>query len=185
MRSRSVKVTVLRAGLIFGPGGSSFSMLVNLVRRLPLMILPKWTSSLTQSIDVQNVCEAFELCLTDSGLAGEVYDLGGHQPMRYAAMIEGTAKVLGRRVWSVRFPANCFALSQHWVSWYGSVPVALVGPLLESLQFDLQARPNALLDRLQPNLIGFEDSLRRAVDEGVATPNPAGFDAAVGSATHS
>lgn len=172
LRSRSVKVTVLRAGLIFGAGGSSFSMLVNLVRRLPLMILPKWTSSLTQSVDVQNVCEAFELCLTQPDLAGDIYDLGGHSPMRYADMIEGTAKVLGRRVRSVRFPANCFALSQHWVSWYGSVPVALVGPLLESLQFDLQARPNLLLERLQPKLIPFEESLRRAVDDGAPKPNP-------------
>ncbi len=172
LRSRSVQVTVLRAGLIFGPGGSSFSMLVNLVRRLPVMILPKWTSSLTQSIDVQNVCEAFELCLTDPGLAGEIYDLGGHAPMRYAEMIEGTARALGRRVLSLRFPANCFALSRRWVALYGSVPMALVGPLLESLQFDLQARPNALLERLRANLIPFEESLRRAVQDGVPKANP-------------
>jgi uncharacterized protein YbjT (DUF2867 family) len=59
LRSRSVKVTVLRAGLIFGPGGSSFSMLINLVRRLPVMLLPAWVRSTTHSIDIENVCQAF------------------------------------------------------------------------------------------------------------------------------
>ena len=65
LNSRSVPVTVLRAGLIFGPGGSSFSMLVNLVRRLPVVLLPAWAKSTTQSVDIENVCEAFELCLKD------------------------------------------------------------------------------------------------------------------------
>jgi len=65
LKSRSVPVTVLRAGLIFGPGGSSFSMLVNLVRRLPLMVLPAWANSMTQSVDIENVCDAFEYCLQD------------------------------------------------------------------------------------------------------------------------
>ena len=81
LKSRSVPVTVLRAGLIFGPGGSSFSMLVNLVRRLPLLLLPAWAKSTTQSVDIENVCEAFELCLRDSALQGGTYDLASHEPM--------------------------------------------------------------------------------------------------------
>ena len=48
LRSRSVKVTVLRAGLIFGPGGSSFSLLINLVRRLPVMLMPAWGRTKTK-----------------------------------------------------------------------------------------------------------------------------------------
>lgn len=173
LRSRSVKVTVLRAGLICGPGGSSFSMLVNLVRRLPLMIMPKWARSRTQSIDIYNVCQAFELCLKDAELSGRIYDLGGHRAMTYRDLILRTAELMGRRIRVIDFPWNCFRLTKHWVSVFGSVPKALVGPLQESLQYDLEARENALLDRLRADFVSFEQSYRRAVSgSGEPKPNP-------------
>ncbi len=173
LKSRSVQVTVLRAGLIFGPGGSSFSMLTNLVRRLPYMILPAWASSMTQSVDIENVCDAFECCLCEPQWAGGVYDLGGHEPMSYGAMICRTGELMGRSIRTVSLPWHFFALSQRWVSYFGRVPLALVRPLQESLLHDLWARPNPLLEHLQPRLIAFEDSLARAVDaDGRPLPNP-------------
>ena len=173
LRSRSVKVTVLRAGLIFGAGGSSFSMMVNLVRRLPVMILPDWASSLTQSIDVQDICAAFRLAITEPEFAEGTYDLGGHQPMSYGALIHTTARGLGRRVSSFGVPFNLFTLSRHWVAWFGGVPLSLVGPLQESLRHDLSAASNPLLDRLLPQCVTLEESLRRAIDEdGRPLPNP-------------
>ncbi|MCF3648171.1 NAD(P)H-binding protein [Synoicihabitans lomoniglobus] len=173
LRSRSVNVTVLRAGLIFGAGGSSFSMLVNLVRRLPVMILPDWAGSLTQSIDVQDICAAIKLAMTESAFASGTYDLGGHQPMTYGELIHATARGLGRRVRSIDVPFNLFTLSQHWVALFGGVPLALVGPLQESLRHDLSAQDNPLLDRLRPQLVPLAESLRRAVDaDGHPLPNP-------------
>jgi uncharacterized protein YbjT (DUF2867 family) len=173
LRSRSVKVTVLRAGLIFGPGGSSFSLLINLVRRLPVMLLPAWVRSKTHSIDIENICQAFQLCLEDSELSGATYDLGGHQAMTYREMIETTARLLGKSAHFINFPFNCFGLSKHWVAVFGSVPPALVGPLQESLQHDLQARPNALTDRLKGRFVSFEDSFHKSVDaSGQPKPNP-------------
>lgn len=176
LKSRSVPVTVLRAGLIFGPGGSSFSMLVNLVRRLPIMFLPAWAKSTTQSVDIENVCEAFELCLKDSKLQGGTYDLASHKPMTYATMIRKTGQFLGCRSLSIQLPLNFFSISKRWVAYLGKVSVALVEPLQESLRHDLRARSNPLLEQLRPGLIPFEKSLAKAVDEnGWPLPNPRSY----------
>ena len=173
LRSRSVKVTVLRAGMIFGPGGSSFTLLVNLVRRLPLMLLPQWVGSITHSIDIKNICAAFARVLSDPELMGGTFDLGGHEPMTYRDMIHATAHGLGKRVWTFNVPFNLFRFSQHWVALFGGVPHALVAPLQESLRHDLQASPNALLTQLIPELVPFASSLASAVDErGRPLPNP-------------
>ena len=173
MRSRGVTVTVLRAGLIFGPGGSSFSLLVNLCRRLPVMLLPAWVRSTTHSIDIENICQAIQLCVNENELAGRVYDLGGHEPMTYRQMIECTAAALGKKTHFINFPFNCFGLSKHWVAYFGSVPIALVGPLQESLQYNLVAKPNKLLDRMQGKMVSFEESLSRSIDaDGLPKPNP-------------
>jgi uncharacterized protein YbjT (DUF2867 family) len=173
LRSRSVKVTVLRAGLIFGPGGSSFTMLVNLVRRLPFMLLPEWVGSTTHSIDIKNICAAFNWVLTDPQLIGATYDLGGHEPMTYRDMIHATARGLGKRVRTIDVPFNLFRFSQHWVALFGGVPTALVAPLQESLRHNLQAAPNPLLTLLAPHLVPFESSLASSVDKhGSPLPNP-------------
>ncbi len=173
LRSRSVQVTVLRAGLIFGPGGSSFCMLVNLVRRLPFMLLPAWVGSTTHSIDVSNVCGAFDLVLQQPDLVGGTYDLGGHEPMTYRELILATAEGLNRRVRTVNIPFNLLRFSQHWVALFGGVPIALVAPLQESLRHDLRATDNKVLAALRPDLVPFITSLQRSVDErGRPLPNP-------------
>lgn len=171
LRSRSVPVTVLRAGLIFGPGGSSCQLLINLVRRLPVMVFPAWAGSRTQSIDIADVANAVGLSLREAEWAGGTYDLGGHDPMTYRELIERTGERLGKKTRGVAVPANFFTLSKHWVSWFGGVPLALVEPLQESLRHDLAAKDNALLRRLRPQMVSLDESLRRAADEG-GRPRP-------------
>jgi len=176
LRKLSVPVTVLRAGLIFGPGGSSFSMLVNIVRRLPIMLFPAWAQSTTQSVDIENVCEAFECCLKEPKLRGGIYDLASHEPMTYATMIKRTGRFLGCRSLSIKLPFNFFSISKRWIAYLGGVSMALVEPLQESLRHDLKARPNPLMERLRPGLISFEESLAKAVDEqGCPLPNPRSY----------
>ena len=173
LRAHSVTVTVLRAGLIFGPGGSSFSMLINLVRRMPLMILPAWADKQTQSIDIKNICTAFQLCLLHKELRGGTYDLGGHAPMTYREMIRETARLLGRAQYTIQLPWNVSGFSKRWIAILSGVPRALVGPLIESLKYDLVARPNPLLDRIRMEFVSFENSLLQAVNQnGEALPNP-------------
>lgn len=173
LRSRSVPVTALRAGLIFGPGGSSFTLLIRLVKRLPFMILPRWVRSQTHSIDIMDVVKAFRLSVTRGEFTNGVFDLGGHEAMTYRELIVRTSRGLRRRVRFVNFPFNAFALSRRWVSCFGGVPADLVGPLLESLSHDLCARPNPLMDQIRETAVPFEESLRRSVDdEGNPLPNP-------------
>lgn len=173
LKSRSVKVTVLRAGIIFGPGGSSFSILVNLVRRLPLMIFPAWTQSLTQSIDINDICRAFDACLKQERFSGQTFDLGGHKPMRYVAMVHMVAKQLDKKFTSLAIPFNFFYFSKHWLSLLGGVPISLVGPLQQSLTHDLSPKENALSEHLSDELTSFEDSFALSVNsDGSPKPNP-------------
>ncbi|MBM4394046.1 MAG: NAD(P)H-binding protein, partial [Deltaproteobacteria bacterium] len=55
--THAVPVTTVRAGLVIGPEGSSFSILERLVRRLPSMVLPRWTRERTQPIALDDVVE--------------------------------------------------------------------------------------------------------------------------------
>ncbi len=174
LRSRSVEVTVLRTGIIFGPGGSSMKMLINLVRRLPAMVLPTWTRSKTVSIDVRDVVRCFEHTLSKPDFWGGTYDIAGHKPMTYREMILRTANFLkGTHPRVINFPFNWPRISRWWVSLLSGVPTQLVGPLLESLRHDLLARPNALQSAIEQEAVPFEDSLKHSVGpDGRPLPNP-------------
>lgn len=163
LRQSGIPVTVLRAGLIVGPGGSSTAMLVNLVRRLPVMVLPRWTRSTTQSVDIRDVVRAVGLALREPKLQGGTYDIAGHPPTTYGEMIRQTASVLNRRHIAIRYPFHSIRISKYWVSCFSGVSPALAHPLLESLRHDLKAKPNPLLDAIMPGAVPFGCSLRDAI----------------------
>jgi nucleoside-diphosphate-sugar epimerase len=172
LASRSIPITVLRAGLIFGPGGSSAGLLLNLVRRLPVMILPSWTMNQTQSIDIRDIVRAIDICLESEVFTG-AFDLAGHSPMSYREMILRTSRLVKRKTYSVSFPTDSIRLSQFWVSLFGSTSSYLVNPLVESLRHNLRAKPNKLLDMISNDAISFDQSVKDSVTaEGLPLPHP-------------
>lgn len=166
LRKRIPSVTVLRAGVIFGPGGSSFTLIANLVRRLPVMIYPKWVRSWTHSTDVSDICWALEQCLEDETLAGGTYDIGGHEAQPYGDLIRRIGAYTGRKPKAFRVPFNAFVLSKWWVSLFGGMPLQLVEPLQDSLRHDLHVRDNPLQLRLRERgSRSLRDSTLASVDE--------------------
>ena len=49
------KVVYVRAAMIVGPGSASYDILEHLIRRLPVMIVPKWLDTKTQPIALSDV----------------------------------------------------------------------------------------------------------------------------------
>ncbi|WP_438494362.1 hypothetical protein [Paenibacillus sp. IHBB 3054] len=79
--SYGVPVTTVRAGLIVGPQGSSFPILAKLVRRLPVMVLPKWTRTQTHPIALSDVLLALKNSIGNTVLNGRAIDVGGPDSM--------------------------------------------------------------------------------------------------------
>jgi uncharacterized protein YbjT (DUF2867 family) len=50
-----IPLTILRAGMVVGEGGSAFEILRNLVFNLPGMILPEWSKCNTQAIYIEDL----------------------------------------------------------------------------------------------------------------------------------
>lgn len=168
-----VPMTALRAGLVVGPGGSSVEILVNLVRRLPAMVLPKWTRSKTQPIGLADAVRAITAVVGRGEAYGHVFDIGGPDVMTYAEMMDRTAAVLGVRRPTIGVPLISPRFSKLWVSVVTGSPRALAEPLVESLRHDMVARDNDLMRLLAPHAVGFEASMRTAIEpDGSPMPDP-------------
>lgn len=168
LAAHGVPVTTLRAGLVIGPDGSSFRILERLVRRLPSMVLPRWTRERTQPVALDDVLELLVRVVERDAAVGRAIDVGGPDIVTYRALIEATARALGRSPLLWDAPVGNPTLSELWVSGVTGQPRQLTGPLIESLAHSMVARDREVQLALGVEGLGVDAAIRRAV-EGVST----------------
>jgi uncharacterized protein YbjT (DUF2867 family) len=161
-----VPVTTLRAGMVIGAGGSSFQMLVRLVRRLPLMACPSWTSTPSQPVALDDVVELISASVGRTDLAGS-YDIGAPEVLTYRSMMERTARLMGKRRHTMGVPLLSPRLSRLWVSTVTGAPRELVAPLVESLKHPMVAGDRHIYDELKVRARGFDEAVRDALADAV------------------
>ena len=173
LQATGVPVTTLRCGVIVGPGGSSLRILINLVRRLPVMGLPTWNWSETQPIAIEDVIRAVRLCLSEPETFAGSFDIGGPDVMTYKDMMQMTADEMGKTRWMFEVPFITLGLSKRWVTTISGSDYDLVSPLVDSLRHNLRVKPNPLQARLAPNAVPFRDALAASMDaRGFPLQNP-------------
>jgi uncharacterized protein YbjT (DUF2867 family) len=169
LASRNVPLTTLRAGLIVGSEGSSFLILVRLVKRLPAMVCPQWTQSLTQPIDVDDALALLEFCLGKRETFGQTFDIGGPDILSYRDMIATTAEILGKKRFLFSVPFFSPKLSRLWVTLTTGTPRALVYPLVESLRHQMTAADDRLVQMAGLRPLPFRQSVQRALAQTQST----------------
>ncbi|MFN7989232.1 MAG: NAD(P)H-binding protein [Thermoanaerobaculia bacterium] len=169
LRASGVLLTTLRAGLVVGAGGSSFEMLVRLVKRLPAMLCPAWTLTRTQPVALSDVVATIRAALTRDEALGATLDVGGPEVLTYRGMLAETARQLGLK--RLLVPLSLFSprLSTLWVRLFTGAPRALVAPLVESLSHEMVARDRALQTALAGKAMPFRQALAVALAAGSGT----------------
>src|SRR5699024_4638490 len=137
LRAYGTPVTAIRAGLIVGPNGSSFPILAKLVERLPAMILPKWTSSKTQPVALDDVLNSLSKVVLNSANENRSIDIGAPEVMTYRSMMEQTAEILGKKPYMFNVPLFSLSLSKLWLRLITQTPKEIVYPLVESLTHEM------------------------------------------------
>ncbi len=160
-----VPVTTLRAGMVLGAEGSSFQIMSRLVRRLPAMVCPRWTSIPTQPVALADVVRLLDFCVDNPDVEGEIFDVGCPESMSYRQMMAKTAELMGLKRPMVRVPVLSPGLSRLWVSVVTGAPRALVKPLVQSMKHPMTARDHRIYRRAGFEPTSFEDAMRAALAE--------------------
>lgn len=170
-KNSSIKTTVLRAGLIIGPNGSSFTILKRLIERLPILICPTWTKTLSQPTALKDVIKVLERSLFDEKVKGQVYDIGGPEIVTYQDLMLKTAKQVKKNPPLLTLNVIPLGLSRFWVTLITGVPRNLVYPLVLSLRHEMKADPS----RLWPHSEDLKTSLDEALSFSMKEENPEAF----------
>jgi uncharacterized protein YbjT (DUF2867 family) len=134
LEAGSVPVTTLRAGMIVGPGSAAFETIVALVDRLPAMVTPRWVSTPTQPIALDDTLAYLTGVGGLEAALGRGFDIGGPEVMTYRAMIERVARIRGKRRLIVEVPLLSPRLSSYWLHVVTPVRADVARPLIEGLR---------------------------------------------------
>ena len=139
--SSGIPFTIFRAGMLVGPGGSSFEILKNLVENLPLMVLPHWTRNNSQAVYVEDAVDAIRLAIDNPQFLGRTFSVVNGERITYRELLQQMGEVLGKSRRMVPVPMRSVAFSKFWVSLFGRSTYDLVSPLLDSLLCNLPYEP--------------------------------------------
>lgn len=147
LAATGVPVTVLRAGLILGPGGSSTEIMLRMARRLPVMVCPSWTNTPTQPIALEDVLSLLEWVLDRDETFGQTFDIGGPAVVTYRKLMVEAGAQLGRRPRTLSVPLITPRLSRLWITLVTGAPKELAAPLVESLSHTMVAADRRLQEK--------------------------------------
>jgi len=134
LKTSNVPLTSLRAGVIIGASGSSFQMMYRLVNRLPMMLCPSWTTTLSNPIYVDDMIQAMIFSIANIETYNQHFDLGGKTTLSYIQMMRGLAQRMKKKRLLITLPFIHPLISRLWVSKISGAPKDLVYPLISSLK---------------------------------------------------
>ena len=168
LRTSTARVTIFRAAIILGQGGGSFQMLEYLVKRLPVMVCPKWVLTKSQPISVDNVVEYLVKSINVKETEGRDFDIGGTEVLTYLQMMKRYAKMLNKSIRIIIIPFLTPRLSSYWVDLITPVRASLARPLIDSLKHEATVKDDTIKKLIPLRLRTFEEAVKAAeVEEKV------------------
>ncbi len=161
-----VPVTVLRAAIVVGHGGISWEITRQLVHNLPAMVVPKWASTKTQPIAVDDVVRYLVGVAGLDEALGKVFEIGGPDQLSYIEMLRVAAEVeRGRQVPIVEVPVLTPRLSSYWLALVTDVDVTTGRNLIDSMGVEVLVTDHSIEDVVPGKPMDYEEAVRRALKE--------------------
>jgi len=144
LRQGTVPVTILRAAIIIGSGSASYEIIKHLVRRLPVVLLPKWALNRCQPIAIRDVIKYLVGVLETAQTAGRSFDIGGSDILTYADMMRTLAEVLHRKRLFLRVPLSSLSFYSYQASFLTPIPAEITRSLMEGLKNEVICQDDAI-----------------------------------------
>jgi uncharacterized protein YbjT (DUF2867 family) len=157
--------TALRASIVIGARSSSFRILVRLVERLRLLPFPLWRIRRTRPIAEDDVIEYLARVPQTPEAEGRSLDVAGPDVLTYAGMILRIAEAMGVGRAPIGLRATQTPAASAVVARITEQPLALVRPLMESLEHDLLPRDDEAQRVFGLHLHGFDRAVDHALRE--------------------
>lgn len=165
LRQGGVPVIEFRASIVIGAGSLSFEMIRALVERLPVMVCPRWVSTPTQPIAVDDVLAylAAALDLPDGG--DRVFEIGGPDVVSYGGILREYARIRGLRRHFLQVPVLTPRLSGLWLALVTPAQARVGRALVDGLRNATIVRSPDAAETFPIRPMPLQEAIVRALEE--------------------
>ena len=142
LRESGVPTIEFRASIVIGAGSLSFELLKTLTDRLPVMLCPRWLSTPTQPIAVDEVLNYLLAAQDLPPGENRIFEVGGTDIVTYGDLIREYARQQGLRRWLISVPVLTPYLSGLWLALVTPASFEVGRHLIEGLK-----NPTVVQDR--------------------------------------
>ena len=162
-RAPGVETVEFRARMVVGAGSLSYRLLKSLTDRLPVLICPRWLSTATQPIAVDDVL-AYLLAARElpTGVS-RTSEIGGSEVVTYADLVREYARQTGLRRWLAFVPVPTPYLSGLWLALVTPATYEVGRHLTEGLENPTVVRDGTALEVFPVRPMGVTEAIRRAI----------------------
>jgi uncharacterized protein YbjT (DUF2867 family) len=164
LRMFCVPVTEFRAAIVIGSGSMSFEMIRYLTERLPILVTPKWISTLCQPIAIDNVLDYLVASLHEPRAAGAIFEIGGPDVLTYQDIMGGyaAARRLTRRL--VNFPFLTTRILAIGADLVTPLPFPYLHILIEGLRSEVVIHDPSAREVFNIELIPYKQAIQQALE---------------------
>ena len=168
-----VPVTVLRAAIVIGHGGISWEITRQLVAHLPAMVGPRWVTTRTQPIALDDVIRYLVGVLEPVAARGRVFEIGGPEVLTYAEMMQRVARNhFGRPLPILIVPLLTPRLSSHWLALVTDVDTATARNLVDSMSNEVIVSDRSVTEIVPGEPLGYDEAVERALRQRQQATTP-------------
>ena len=138
-------------------------MIRALVEKLPAMITPRWVTTRTQPIAIEDVI-AYLMQALDLKINGSsIIEIGGADQVSYLDLMKEYARQRGLKRWMIPVPVLSPRLSSLWLGLVTPVYARVGRELVDSLRNETVVRDRSAADLFSIRPLGFREALTRAL----------------------
>ncbi|MHC4956518.1 MAG: NAD(P)H-binding protein [Planctomycetota bacterium] len=163
LRESGVPTIEFRSSVVIGSGSLSFQMIRALVEKLPVMIMPRWVSTLTQPISVEDVLEYLVAILDRDVEESTIYEIGGTDRVCYVDIMKEYARQRQLKRLMIRVPLLTPWLSSLWLGLVTPLYARVGRKLIDGVRNETVVTDDRALRDFDVRPRGMRESVERAL----------------------
>ena len=163
LRDSGIETVEFRASMVIGAGSLSFELMRSLTDRLPVMLCPRWLTTPTQPIAVDDVVAYLLAALDLPPGENRTFEVGGTDVTTYGDLIREYARQKGLRRWLISVPVLTPWLSGLWLALVTPASFEVGRHLIEGLKNPMVVRDRTALDVFPIRPMGVKEAIQDAI----------------------
>jgi uncharacterized protein YbjT (DUF2867 family) len=164
-RDSAVETVEFRGSMVIGAGSLSFDLMKSLTDRLPVMLCPRWLTTPTQPIAVDDVLEYLLAAKDLPPGESRIFEIGGTDVSTYGDLIREYARQRRLRRWLISVPVLTPYLSGLWLALVTPASSELGRHLIEGLKNPTVVRDPKALNVFPIRPMSIQEAIQSAIAE--------------------